>query len=404
MFLIRSDLTTLVLAGALVALGGTQAHAQDDAARRIVSSEISISRENAELDLELDDGTELEYAIRGGNVLVDGRTVGSATRGSQLDRAWRDLLNSIMDMPTEQLPTALAEWVAPPGSAGTRLDSAIEQAVRDLATTPAPLAVDTTAADSAAVVPLAVEEDLRQLEAEKAQLERELERMRERVLARERGFQWTDPVSFIWRKMIDMLQILATYIFAVAVGLFVVLIAGRYLRVVSDTVRAAPVRSWAVGVAATFAAIPVYLLGLVALAISIIGIPAILVWAPLFPVALALAAFLGYLAVAHAVGQALAGWKIEQPRWFQLGASYYHMALGVGVLMVLIFVWQLLDLIRLPVIPELVVVLQVFLTWVAISIGLGAVLLSRFGTRRIDQVPTPQPAAEPERFEEESNV
>ena len=373
-------------------------------AARIVSSEISISRDNAELDLELDDGRELEYAIRGGTVYVEGRSVGSAARGDQLDRSWRALLNAIMDVPTHRLPAELAAWQAPPGSAGTRLDSALESAVAGLDTTAAPGALAGDTADLDLIVAPGLSDRVQELESEKERLEREVRELRERREARDREFHWTDPIEYVWEQFIDILQILAMFIFIAALGLFVVLIAGRYTKTVSDGVRAAPVRSWAVGFAATFLAIPVYVLGLLALAISIIGIPAILVWAPLFPLAFAIACVYGYLTVAHAVGEALVGWKLRKPTWFELNDSFYYMTVGIGVLLVPLIAAVVLNSLRLPVVPELLGILQAFITWVAFSIGLGAVLLTRAGTRPIEPFAPAAPVVPPAPMEEPSNV
>ena len=364
--------------------------------RRIVSSEISISRDNAELDLEFDNGGEVEYAIRNGRVYVGGENVGAAEPGSELDRSWRDLLNSSMTVPTDRLAGVLAEWQAPEGDAAARMDAALEALAASVPAASA--AVDDDLAGAARGLSAADRARLEELRARNAELEARLERLAER---QERdGWDIGDPIRHVWRQFIGILQTLASYVIIVALGFAAVFFGRKYLEGIADTARAAPLRSWAVGFAATFLAVPVFVLGVLALAVSIIGIPVLLVWIPLFPVVLGLALVFGYLAVAHAAGESLAEWRFRGGDWFKLGNSYYYMVTGVGLLMVLFIVHNLLRMVAIPVLPAMVAVLEVFVTWAALSIGFGAVLLSRFGTRPYTgAVPT---AAEPEPdFEEE---
>ena len=367
--------------------------------RRIVSSEISISRDNAELDLEFDNGGEVEYAIRNGRVYVGGENVGAAEPGSELDRSWRDLLNSSMAVPTDRLASVLAEWDAPAGDVGARLDDALETlaesvAASDIAESDLPAGGrGLSAADRAR---------LEELRARNAELEARLERLAER---QERdGWSIGDPVRHVWRQFIGILQTLATYLIIVALGFAAVFFGRKYIEGIADTARAAPLRSWLVGFAATFLAVPVFVLGVLALAVSIIGIPVLLIWVPLFPVVLGLALVFGYLAVAHAAGEALAEWRFRGGDWFKLGNSYYYMMTGVGLLMVLFIVHNVLRMVAIPVLPAMVAVLEVFVTWAALSIGFGAVLLSRFGTRPHTGAAPATPESEPDYEEEVSGV
>src|SRR5688500_1028495 len=117
--------SSILITGLAIGVLALPADAQERD-RRIVSSEISISRDNAELDLEFDNGGEVEYAIRNGRVYIGGENVGAAEAGGPLDRAWRDLLNSSMAVPTDQLAGVLEQGQAPAGEPAARLDAALE--------------------------------------------------------------------------------------------------------------------------------------------------------------------------------------------------------------------------------------------------------------------------------------
>src|SRR6185369_9885251 len=118
---------------------------------RIVSSEIALSRDQAELKLELSNGHKLTMSAVAGDSRgqLESTTNGSADnlnqsltigvqRGDELDRSWRDLLNKAMDTPTDELGSLLTTWKAP--AEGSRLDRALEDALQGL-----PVAADAAA-------------------------------------------------------------------------------------------------------------------------------------------------------------------------------------------------------------------------------------------------------------------
>jgi hypothetical protein len=130
-------------------------------------------------------------------------------------------------------------------------------------------------------------------------------------------------------------------------------------------------------------ALPVWLLGAVALVISIIGIPLALLWLPLFPVALALAAVLGYYAVARNVGGWVARREFPYLGWIRASQPTTVVAGGVLALTaafvaanVLLVGGQWLGFLR-----GLFVAGGVLLTVGAALVGLGSVLITRGGRR-----------------------
>jgi hypothetical protein len=56
----------------------------------------------------------------------------TAPRGGPLDRAWRDLLNNGMDVPSARPAALLADWEAT-GDVGGRMNQALEAALRPAA-------------------------------------------------------------------------------------------------------------------------------------------------------------------------------------------------------------------------------------------------------------------------------
>src|SRR5262245_49101059 len=118
---------------------------------RIVSSEIALSREQAELKLELSNGHKLTLSALSGDSRgqLESSTNGSpdnlnqtltigVQRGDELDRSWRELLNKAMDTTTDELGNLLTGWQAP--AEGSRLDRALEDALQGL-----PVAADAPA-------------------------------------------------------------------------------------------------------------------------------------------------------------------------------------------------------------------------------------------------------------------
>ena len=430
----------------------TAVAAQDQATVPILSSDISVSRESAELRLELQDGRTVVMRLgEGGEVLLNDQSIGEYERRDALDRAWRDLLQTAMDAPTGQLSDVLVGWSPPGGTGdvGQQLDQELEAALAPPApaTAAAPdapaaapgspqHAVDSItllnqrirALEQALEDPEALEglrrleelralggleslEQLEQLEEIEAldlsglrelrsDLERDLRQEIEREMRVEVNAPWNRARS-PWRHIANGLggvfSTMMTYAILIGLGFLAVFFGRKYLERIADTARQQTLRSGLVGLAGSFLVLPAYILGLLALAISIVGIPLILVFAPLFPVAVVLAALGGYLAVAHGAGEALAERRFTGTDWFSRANSYYYMLTGVGLLLVLYLAAHIVSMAGpwLDFLEGLLLFMAVMLTWAAFTIGFGAFLISRGGTRPPEGVASPL-STEPE--------
>ncbi|MFW5946898.1 MAG: hypothetical protein ACOCUW_00285 [Gemmatimonadota bacterium] len=418
----RSVIPVLLGAAFLAAPATAQDTAQATGAIR--ASEITVSQESAELRLELGDDGDLSLVLApDGAVLLNGDRIGGYERHDALDRAWRDLLQQAVDTPTPALADLLRDW-EPPADAGAiaaRLDRELEAVLAP------PAAEATPATPGAREAPADASDSIRRLNERIRELEQqirdpstlreledleELERLegadlealrelrtrletdlREEIrneLRREiRVDDWTaawrSPWRHVTRGLGGIFSTLITYAILVGLGFVGVFFGRRYLEGIADTARHQTLRSGLVGLAGSFLVLPAYILGLLALAVSIVGIPLLLVFAPLFPVAVAVAALGGYLAVAHGAGEALAERRFTGTDWFNRANSYYYIITGVGLLLVLFLAAHAVSMAGpwLGFLEGLLKFLAGTLTWVAFTIGFGAVLISRGGTRPV---------------------
>jgi hypothetical protein len=392
----------LFASGAALLLAVAPASGQE--ATRILSSEISVSREAAAIKLELENGRVLDLAVREGRAYVDGSDAGAAARSGELDRAWRDLLERAIDAPTGELPALLSGWSPPPGEGpGRNLDRALEEALAGV-----PVTLQTPSPDA---VPMS--DSVERLVERISELEQELEGIHEEAISEAmQDMEGADavgdrrggrgPFFRLWRGIQGIISALLLGAILFGVGFAAIFFGGRqYIEGVADTARASTTRSLLVGLAAMFLIVPAYVLGMIALAISIVGIPALLLWIPLFPIAVGLAGVLGYLGVAHAAGEALAERRFSGTDWFRRGNSYYFLMSGLGLLFSLFIASRIVSITGIDFFAATLFGIGMVVTWAAVSIGLGAVLLSRGGRRAPGRSSA---SGEPEIYAEESHA
>lgn len=164
------------------------------------------------------------------------------------------------------------------------------------------------------------------------------------------------------------------------VGMGVLAFAPRNLEVVADAARSAPGRAAMVGVAGAFLLIPVWVLGLVALVVSIVGIPVAIAWIPLFPLAAVAAAILGYLAVARNLGEWLAESDYPYTGWITRSSAATTIMGGLAALAVLFIAGNILGIIPFfGFFKGLLTAVGAMASVAAVTVGFGAVLITRGG-------------------------
>lgn len=197
------------------------------------------------------------------------------------------------------------------------------------------------------------------------------------------GFSIMSPFLAVVRGVGGVLEKLVMIFILGLIGAGFLAFAGENMETIAETARRSPARSAMVGVAGSFLLIPVWILGLVALLVSIVGIPVAIAWAPLFPVAAGLAALLGYLAVAQNTGEWLADSSFPWTGWIRKSNPIFTLVAGLLGLLLAFMAGHLISILPfLGFIGDLLFAAGVMITIVAMQIGFGAVLLTRGGRRR----------------------
>ncbi len=167
------------------------------------------------------------------------------------------------------------------------------------------------------------------------------------------------------------------------VGAAVIAFAGDKVDVIAETARRAPGRAAAVGLAGTILLIPAWVIGFVALLVSIVGIPVAIAWLPLFPLAALAAALVGYLSIARNAGEWLADSEWPWTHWIRKSNSLITMVGGLVGLMALFIAANIVSIAPfLGFLAGLLVVTGVVVTIAAVQVGFGAVIITRGGRRR----------------------
>jgi hypothetical protein len=164
------------------------------------------------------------------------------------------------------------------------------------------------------------------------------------------------------------------------VGLFaalVVLVAPTPVRRVSERIAKEPLKSGLVGLAAQLLLIPLLVLTILVLVVSIIGIP-LLVLVPIGVVVLLVASLLGFTGAGYAVGE-----RISRRLGSSRGSMLAGLAVGLAVVWGLTVIARFAGMAGTPARALFSVVLLAgfVVEYVAWTVGLGGVLLSRFGRR-----------------------
>ncbi len=185
----------------------------------------------------------------------------------------------------------------------------------------------------------------------------------------------------IGRGFVRVLQTVLTFLVLLGIGLALLYFFPRHFEVMARTARHSTGSSALVGLAGAFLAFPAWLFGVVALAVTIVGIPIMVLWIPLFPLAVAAAATVGLILVARNLGRWFADRDPEGFAPEERQRPAVQLGIGLAVLVGAFAVAGVLQMggAWLGMFRGLFVAIGILATAVAGLIGFGAVLLSRGG-------------------------
>jgi hypothetical protein len=177
----------------------------------------------------------------------------------------------------------------------------------------------------------------------------------------------------------DVLNVLAVFVALAMLGFGTVFFGRRYVEVVADTASHAFGRSFVVGLLGQLLLLPTFAMLIVGLIFTLVGI-LLLPFAVVAFVVAAIVAFVGgYLAVAHAIGETVTRRRMAHGAFVRAPNAYGYLFAG---LVGLLGLWAAAALTGWM--GPIVIVFRIaaiIVTWIAATVGFGAVLLSRAGLR-----------------------
>ena len=298
--------------------------------------------------------------------------------------AWRSLLGEIVSLSDGPLGEALRSWEAPSSleDSGLELAQLLDRTLDDALM----LQLEVDAAELSALAELGELEDLENLSDRiRLQIRDEIRDELRGELRREfanagEGNRGYSPLRAVGRGIGEVVGGVITFLVLALLALGAVYFGKDNLEVVADTAQRNPMRAGMVGLAGAFLVLPTWVLRCIALAVSVVGLVALPFWLLLFPVAVALGAGLGYLAVARNVGEWVAARDINGLEWLRPTNTFYAIAAGIGTLLAFSVSSSVLDIVPFfGFFSGLLATLGTMATAAVILIGFGAMLLTRGG-------------------------
>ncbi len=428
---LRSFASLAFLAGAALSATELAAVPQE---RGIVSYSISRASQEQGLTLGFDDGTGLAIALADGIVTIDGEAIGRYEPGGDAFRRWETLLAGLAEASQRRsLARTLTDWN--PGSVSSaaetellnRIDRRLEETLAGIVES-APLnargeemaerarqAADQAREAAQREVRAAQREvRARTQEVEAAQREvrartqevrartQEVEAAQREVRERERELRarirdletrlearreerrdpglWSRALGQVIDTTGNVLQALFQFLIACGITLLFTRYAGERVDRVAAEIAERPLRATAVGFAGSVLFVPALILGIAALAVTLIGIVLVPLWVVFFPLAIFLAGSLGYVGMSHNIGR----WVLDQDLpWLariDRNREVHVRLLGLATLTLPFVAAPLLNLIPLTGwLGTALAALGALASAAALMAGLGATILTRGG-------------------------
>jgi hypothetical protein len=388
------------LAVPLLALPLPAAAQQPPRAGVAVAYTTSVSSREATLEFQMAGGGTLRIAFAGGQVMLDGKSVGPYAPNGPMERSFRELLQRTGSSSTADMLAALKAWQPQPGVSPSAARSAVIQRVTPLSavqnpsvpragvTVSAPLSPELAPAPAGVIQADSLAQSLETLTnrldqngvglsvRERRQLAQQLAR-EAASLAREQSAALEGPPSVIGEIGQGIASLLGAFAALAALGFGFTYFAPRQLEVVADTAVKSFGRSFFTGLFAQPLVPVVFGLLMLGLALTIIGIPTVPVAAIAVLAVLAAAGVGGYLGLARAAGELYLRRRMASGDYVGSPNTYRFLLYGIGALLAIWVPAVLLGWI--PVMGPLFVWIAALSTWVAATVGFGAVILSRGG-------------------------
>jgi hypothetical protein len=324
----------------------------------VLSYTISVGPREALLELDLTTGRSRTVAFRGGRILVDGQATGRYVPGGRLDQAWRKLLAGSASLDTRAVVGAVRGWRVPGLSsdelaAKRQVDDVLRDLTSEIAAAPA--------AEAAPAPPAPAEPPVPEVEEPPAP----------RAAPAGPG-----AIQILFH---DVRNIVAVFIALAMIGFGTVFFARRNVEVVADTAANAFGRALVVGLLGQLLLLPTLAMLIVGLVFTIVGILLLPFAVAAYLIAACIAALGGYLAVAHAIGETVTRRRMANGVFVRYPNPYGYLFTG---LVGLLGLWAAAALFGWA--GPVVFVFRgaaLIVTWLAGTVGFGAVLLSRAGLR-----------------------
>jgi len=167
----------------------------------------------------------------------------------------------------------------------------------------------------------------------------------------------------------------------IAIGMGTVLLFPKQLAVVEERITAMPGKSGLMGFLAQILTVPVLIFVIIMLCITIVGIPLLIFVIPLFIFGIIAAVVFGYIGMANIIAK-----LVESRAELNMGGPYVRVALGILILMVVGLISNVLGIGSGPLhaLAVLFGVISWMIFYIVSTIGFGAVIMSRFGSRSLD--------------------
>ncbi len=173
--------------------------------------------------------------------------------------------------------------------------------------------------------------------------------------------------------------VMGVFFTLLALGFGLVLFGRNNLEVVADTVGHTFGRSFVVGLLAQMLLLPTFGMLVVGLLLSVVGVLLIPFAVLAYGLLLLLGVVGGYLAAAHAIGESYTRRRLALGMSAASPNSYRYIMVGLALMMGFWGGWVVFGWV--PVAGMIIKLAAILVTWLLVTVGLGATLLSRAGVR-----------------------